>query len=150
MEKNTIVLDELGNEIGSTYPKRARGLVKNGRAEYVDDCTIRLKRAHAPTVMEEIMEEHKMSEILNFNARDFRIDRTYQNAGSRMFITDMFGENVEVYHLSDNTRIYSDKVLEGNREYLFRFAIVGDSNVPGEVSQCIIVPITGEELTEED
>ena len=31
-----------GEEIGSTYPKRARGLVKKGRAQYVNDCDIRL------------------------------------------------------------------------------------------------------------
>ena len=31
MEKNIIVVDEQGNEIGATYPKRAKGLVKKGR-----------------------------------------------------------------------------------------------------------------------
>ena len=34
IEKNVIVTDEFGKEIGRTYPKRARGLVKNGREEY--------------------------------------------------------------------------------------------------------------------
>lgn len=33
MEKNIIVVDEQGNEIGATYPKGAKGLVKKaGRA----------------------------------------------------------------------------------------------------------------------
>lgn len=31
------VFDELGNEVNPTYPKRARGLVKQGRARYADD-----------------------------------------------------------------------------------------------------------------
>ena len=71
MEKNTIVLDELGTEIGRTYPKRARGLVKNGRAEYVDDCTIRLINAHVPTMIDDsVMEENEMSKDICFNARD--------------------------------------------------------------------------------
>lgn len=35
MTKNVSVVDESGRLIGSTYPKRARGLVKNGRARYV-------------------------------------------------------------------------------------------------------------------
>ena len=29
-----IVIDEQGKQIGATYPKRAKGLVKNGRAHY--------------------------------------------------------------------------------------------------------------------
>ena len=40
MEKNVIVVDEQGNEYEATYPKRAKGLVKNGRARFVDEHTI--------------------------------------------------------------------------------------------------------------
>ena len=34
IEKNVIVVDEQGNEYEATYPKRAKGLVKSGRARY--------------------------------------------------------------------------------------------------------------------
>ncbi len=37
MEKNVIVIDEQGNEYEATYPKRAKGLVKSGRARFVDE-----------------------------------------------------------------------------------------------------------------
>ena len=40
IEKNIIVVDELGNEYEATYPKRAKGLVKSGRARFIDDNTI--------------------------------------------------------------------------------------------------------------
>ena len=40
MEKNIIVVDEQGNQYEATYPKRAKGLVKNGRARFVDEHTI--------------------------------------------------------------------------------------------------------------
>ena len=40
IEKNVIVIDEQGNEYEATYPKRAKGLVKNGRARFVDENTI--------------------------------------------------------------------------------------------------------------
>lgn len=40
IEKNVIVIDEQGNEYEATYPKRAKGLVKNGRARFVDEHTI--------------------------------------------------------------------------------------------------------------
>ena len=38
--KNIIVVDEQGNYYEATYPKRAKGLVKNGRARFIDENTI--------------------------------------------------------------------------------------------------------------
>ena len=40
IEKNIIVVDEQGNYYGATYPKRAKGLVKNGRARFINENTI--------------------------------------------------------------------------------------------------------------
>jgi len=40
IEKNIIVVDEQGNQYEATYPKRAKGLVKNGRARFIDEHTI--------------------------------------------------------------------------------------------------------------
>ena len=37
IEKNVIVVDEQGNEYEATYPKRAKGLVKSGRARFVGE-----------------------------------------------------------------------------------------------------------------
>ncbi len=37
------VLDKNGNTLGSTYPKRARGLVKKGRARFINEGTIVLE-----------------------------------------------------------------------------------------------------------
>ena len=42
MKKNITILDKLGNRIGTTYPKRAKGLVKSGRAYTVDGETVQL------------------------------------------------------------------------------------------------------------
>ena len=38
--KNILVVDESGKEYTSTYAKRAKGLVKNGRARWLDGNTI--------------------------------------------------------------------------------------------------------------
>lgn len=38
--KNIKVVDEHGKEYEATYPKRAQGLVKNGRARFIDENTI--------------------------------------------------------------------------------------------------------------
>lgn len=44
MEKNIAVIDEKGNVYEATWPKRARGLVKHGRARFVNPNTICLAR----------------------------------------------------------------------------------------------------------
>ena len=48
IEKNIAVTDEFGNEYMSTYPKRAKGLVKQGRARFMDEGTICLLGACPP------------------------------------------------------------------------------------------------------
>lgn len=40
MTKNITILNAQGNMIGTTYPKRAKGLVKSGRAYFVDGSAI--------------------------------------------------------------------------------------------------------------
>ena len=62
MEKNVTVVDEQGHVYGATYPKRAKGLVKNGRARFVDENTICL--ACPPN---QILEDTEMSENINMN-----------------------------------------------------------------------------------
>jgi hypothetical protein len=57
MTKNIAVVDEQGNQYEATYPKRAKGLVKNGRARFVDENTICLA---CPPNME--LEDKEMSE----------------------------------------------------------------------------------------
>ena len=62
IEKNIIVVDEQGNEYEATYPKRAKGLVKNGRARFIDENTICL--ACPPNTK---MEDNNMSENIKIN-----------------------------------------------------------------------------------
>jgi len=55
--KTVSVVDIYGNEYEPTYPKRAKGLVKKGRAHFVDETTICLVRP--PYHTEDEMEEKK-------------------------------------------------------------------------------------------
>lgn len=57
IEKNIIVVDEQGNEYEATYPKRAKGLVKNGRARFIDENKICL--ACPPDIISEDKMEDK-------------------------------------------------------------------------------------------
>lgn len=143
MAKNVIVTDEFDNRIGLTYPKRARGLIKNGRAEYVSDDRIRLlKGAHAPSANNDT-EDFKMSNIINFNAREFKFDNDCQSAGSRMFISDFSGENTEVFEIGDWhwtwSQIKCQKQLEPNTDYVFRFAVQGGVNNTGDGQSRFII-----------
>ena len=58
--KNVEVVDEAGNVYEPTWPKRAKGLVKNGRARFVDDNKICLA---CPPVMK--TEDKQMSNTNN-------------------------------------------------------------------------------------
>ena len=61
MTKNIVVLDENGKKAGKTFPKRAKGLVKSGRAEYVDEAVIRL--VAPPSAPDERTEPNMKSEV---------------------------------------------------------------------------------------
>jgi hypothetical protein len=156
IEKNVIVTDAEGKEIGSTWPKRAKGLVKNGRAEYVGDREIRLLFTQAPTVYS-FTEELNMSKVIEFNARDFRLDKTVSNGfGERVFLTTGPGSTVEAWEMGDYgkvlTRIAAEKKLEKNTDYLFRFAMTGGINavLPGNVeSKAVLYGLDGYETEEE-
>ena len=59
IEKNIIVVDELGNEYEATYPKRAKGLVKNGRARFIEENKICLACPPHTELEDNIMSENK-------------------------------------------------------------------------------------------
>ena len=54
-----IVIDEQGNEYEATYPKRAKGLVKNGRARFVEENKICLACPPNNYLEDQNMEENK-------------------------------------------------------------------------------------------
>lgn len=89
-----------------------------------------------------------MSKVIDFNAREFKFDETCESkAGSRIFVTDGFGNNAEQFEIGDWnwtwTQIICDKRLEKNTDYIFRFAMTGGYNDGDDaVSQFIIVPRT--------
>lgn len=97
-----------------------------------------------------------MSKVINFNAREFKFDNTCDNnVGSRIFVTDALGENVEIYEIGDWgwawTQICCEKALEKNTDYVFRFAMTGGYNDTCDgTSQFVIVPIENDELTMDD
>ncbi len=70
MTKNIAVIDEQGNRYEATYPRRAKGLVKNGRARFVDEHTICLACPPYKSEDEKMSELNLESE--NLNAEELR------------------------------------------------------------------------------
>lgn len=134
-----------GEEIGSTYPKRARGLVKQGRARYVNDSDIRL----IVSDVTQITEETKMDNIntntpasiqtepvnrLYFSAREWSFNKDCnKNVGNRSFMQGPDGVISEAYMIGDWgwnwTEIVSKTlILPKNTLHTFTFWLNGGEN----------------------
>lgn len=162
IEKNTelkrtvCVFDADGEVIGSTYPKRAAGLVKKGRARYVNDWDIRL---NVSDVMN-FTEETKMDNINNnlgetkeiivapttykvheqpvnklfFSAREWAFNKACKDSvGSRSFMEGPDGVIAEAYTLGNWnwnwTEILSKPlILPKNTLHTFTFWLNGGEN----------------------
>ena len=63
-QKTVRVLDEAGNEYEATYPKRAKGLVKHGRARFADESQTAILLTCPPN-QNMILEDNTMNEQIN-------------------------------------------------------------------------------------
>ncbi len=70
IEKNVIVVDASGNEYEATYPKRAKGLVKKGRARFVDEHTICLACPPAYNEEDNMSEKNTTIEEIKAEAKE--------------------------------------------------------------------------------
>lgn len=104
--KTINVIDEYGNILESTYPKRAKGLVKSGRARYVDEVTILL--FSCPPI------ENKLEDqIMNNNEIKNNIVAETKTITQEYIISKI------------------DEIVKMNHDALLRHDLAGFSNVPG-------------------
>lgn len=159
------VLDSNGIAIGKTYPKRAKGLIKKGRAQLVSDNQIRLDKV-CPTY--ENTEEIKMDNNVNntsntattettipkdkdmylfFDPKAWYRDPDVGGSVERFFITSPIDESLlEVWSISgwldgNLSGITSGLMaLEKNTKYHFLFWLNGGENDKrNETCQCQIM-----------
>ena len=95
MQKNVMVQDAAGQIIGSTYPKRAKGLLKSGRAVLVDDHTIQLCASAQNTAAPILKKELHMEDLL-FCAPAFS---TKSRFSTLLTVTDADGDPMELWEL---------------------------------------------------
>ena len=150
MAKNITVTDVNGTYVGTTYPKRAKGLVKNGRALFVDDCTIRLSGKTEPSEDITYQSEVNQMNYIYFNPREWYLEKTqyntqyannsfpkqlstWQTGEERCFINDFDGNLVESLMFggwnAPLVRMISDShELQSDTEYCFLFWLNGGEN----------------------
>lgn len=141
-DKRTILITDMdGNEVGRTYPKRAKGLVKKGRARFVNDTHIRLN-ASEPVQNSEVNKMDQINNInqeseavrLYFNPRTWKFNKDCpKNVGNRMFLEGPDGRIAEGFMIGNWsfnwTEIVSDTmILEKNRLHTFSFWLNGGEN----------------------
>ena len=108
IEKNVIVVDENGYEYEATYPKRAKGLVKNGRARFIDENTICL--ACPPNNTEDkIMSENKKADS-TINKTSNEIADVKAELPSEMLTIDYILSKLE--EISVGQAFATDAILE--------------------------------------
>ena len=113
MTKNISVVDTQGNIYEATYPKRAKGLVKKGRARFVDETTICLARPPYHTE-DEMMEENNTITTAPKD-KDLHLDEAYVIAK----IEQIMGESE---HLRKTLQILENSGMSGE-------AVIGIANM---------------------
>lgn len=133
-----------GELIGATYPKRAAGLVKKGRAQYVCDFDIRLIASDVTNFTEETemdnntislsKQEQPTVNRIFFNAREWSPNKDCpHNVASRSFMQGPDGVIAEAYTIGDWgynwTEIVSKTLtLPKNTLHTFTFWLNGGEN----------------------
>ncbi len=150
-KKTVRVLDGEGSRIGVTYPRRAAGLVKKGRAYYVNDFIIRLSMSDAMlpdsiqksevmkmdnrTIIDNTRNETEAQVLkLYFEPRTWSFNKDCEhNVGGRSFMMGPDGVLAESYMLGDWgynwTEIVSKTLLlPKNTDCSFTFWLNGGEN----------------------
>lgn len=145
------VWDEDGGIIGYTYPKRAKGLIKKGRAVSVSDYIIRLKDCPAHTCAEVIMMDKN---YIFFNPREWNLhqdeygcrdcQRFYGDNPIRDGLTEIVTlSNFGNHYVKVDTRLH----LEKNTEYHFVFWLNGGEN-DARTEVCNLLLLSAEDMEE--
>ena len=100
MPKTIAVVDEQGNTYEATYPKRARGLVKKGRARFVSESMICLARPPQ-------LEEKRMSNTLT-------IDKIFEQLNKIVDSNEFFERALHTLASMTSANIPTDSYAPGD------------------------------------
>lgn len=145
MTKNITVTDANGDIIGTTYPKRAKGLVKNGRACYVGSGTIRMSALDASSDNMTISEEKSMNYI-TFNGDEW-IRRDADISYMTSVMDGTLTEALMLGNWDDREKVARSKdfTLSPLTEYHFIFWLNGGENEKGDETCLFKVTFMGDD-----
>ena len=129
MTKNIIVTDANGDIIGTTFPKRAKGLIKSGRASFVDEGTIRMSAGKAPPEHKSIISEETRSMIYI----TFKGDEWVRRNTDISFMTGLDGKLSETLMLgswdsAESVAVSRPYMLTPGTSYSYVFWLNGGEN----------------------
>ncbi|MCR4678635.1 MAG: hypothetical protein K5679_07745 [Lachnospiraceae bacterium] len=129
MTKNILVTDANGDIIGTTFPKRAKGLIKSGRASFVDEGTIRMSAGKAPPEHKSIISEETKSMIYI----TFKGDEWVRRNTDISFMTGLDGKLSETLMLgswdsAESVAVSRPYILTPNTSYSYVFWLNGGEN----------------------
>lgn len=157
-KRTVVVLSQDGEQAGLTYPRRAAGLVKKGRARFVNDNTIRLNSVSDALNTEDIKMDNNINNTLNetkapmqeppvqqsipeqpinrllFNAREWNFNKDCQkNVGSRSFMQGPDGIISEAFTIGDwgynwSEIVTKSLILPKHTLHTFTFWLNGGEN----------------------
>jgi len=112
--KNIRVIDEHGNEYEATYLKRAKGLVKNGRARFIDESTLQL--ACPPN-----MEDTEMENTNGTREKDVHQGEPHQDNGITLewisaTIGTIINDKTHITEVIEAIHTIKDTKDEGNQQ----------------------------------
>ena len=129
MTKNILVTDANGDIIGTTFPKRAKGLIKSGRASFVDEGTIRMSAGKAPPEHKSTISEETRSMIYI----TFKGDEWVRRNTDISFMTGLDGKLSETLMLgswdsAESVAVSRPYMLTPNTSYSYVFWLNGGEN----------------------
>jgi|GEM_PF-1058059 len=129
MTKNILVTDANGDIIGTTFPKRAKGLIKSGRASFVDEGTIRMSAGKAPPEHKSIISEETKSMIYI----TFKGDEWVRRNTDISFMTGLDGKLSETLMLgswdsAESVAVSRPYMLTPNTSYSYVFWLNSGEN----------------------
>ena len=133
IEKNVRVVDEQGNEYEATYPKRAKGLVKNGRARFADENTICLA---CPPEKFNFTEDNIMTDNSKINVNKITGEVTENTAKTEEMPAEGFSKYTLDYALEqlEKVRCESAKFAVETRENIGEIKSAGPGDIGAEAA----------------
>jgi len=125
--KNIRVIDAAGNEYEATYPKRAKGLVKNGRARFIDENTLCLACPRNEYLEDKLMNNVNSNEVQSTVENIKMPEGASAEMSTQWVMAKMDAIVHENAYLTDAVKTLSEMTVSGHDSKAMALATVVES-----------------------